>query len=145
MAFGATLAGIVIARFDLLEPTRTRWAPFVAAQAMAKGQLGQLNVRILHVPLACAMTSLTSQRFVLGFGQLLNVVRVAFIARLSSGKRRRAAGELPQGIGSVPPELAEGRWGEESAGREVSPDNEYSQQNQPEDLGRHFERSHTFG
>src|SRR4051794_13437864 len=119
MAFGATLAGVMIAGLDLLEPARTRRAGFVAAQAMAERQLGQLDIGIVDVSLAGAVATLAGERLVLCFRQLLDVIRMALVTGLAPGESHRTTGQFPKGVRSIPPELSERRRGEKRPGREV--------------------------
>src|ERR1051325_3438096 len=98
MAFGATLPGVMVLDLDLLEPFRTRRTRLVAPNAMAESQLLQLQIGVIHVRLRRSVASLTRKCLVLGFGQLLKVVRMTFVTGLLTRKDRWPARQLSQCI-----------------------------------------------
>ena len=87
---------------------------------MAESQLLEFEIRILDVRLSRAMARLTAKRLVLSLSQLLEVVRMTFVARFSARKGDRPTGELRQGITPVPPILAETCRSQKGPGDHVS-------------------------
>src|SRR4051794_13224446 len=72
------------------------------------------------------------------------MIGMAFVAGFLSRKSDRTTRKLTQSVGPIPPKPAKRSRGEERPRNQVSPNNDAGQKHQPENLGRHFIRAHTF-
>ena len=139
VALGA-FAGVMLVDNDLFVPFGTGRIGFVAANTVAEAEDFQLHVRIIGMSLARAVASLAREGLVLVFGQFLDDVRVAFLARLAAGVGGWRGGEFTQRVTAVPAVFTEGSRGQEGPRDEVGADNAYGEQDQPDDLGRQDDR-----
>jgi hypothetical protein len=73
---------------DLLVPFGLGRVCLVTSQASPEVALVYLHVRIIRVGLAWTVTAFARQRFVLKLEQLLDLIRVTFVASLSPGEYR---------------------------------------------------------
>ena len=83
VALGA-FAWVMLVHNDLLVPFGAGRIGLVAPDTVAEVKDLEFDVRIICVGLARAMTPFAGERFVLVFGEFLDDVRVAFIARFTT-------------------------------------------------------------
>ena len=89
------------------------------------------------------MASLTGERLVAKFHQLVHLIRVTLFTGLLSRKNRFARLQLDQGSSPVPAILAKRRGGQEVARDAVARDDPDGQQQQANRLRWHFETFHS--
>ena len=152
MAFGAQRAGfarlgirfslgIMGSADDLFVPFRPGRVSLMTTEASPIIAFRNFDIRVLRVSLPGTMTPFTRQVFVLEFRQLLHLVRMAFFAGLSPCKDSVPRRQQRQRIPPIEPILPEGGRRQKRPGDRIHEDNSHGQQQQPEDLGRHFEKA----
>src|SRR5262249_7037223 len=86
VAFSAFATRIMVPGIDLLEPFGPGRVLLVTAHAMAEGQLGNFDVRVVRMRAAGSVTGFAGDRFVLELQELLVDVRVALVAGAAAGE-----------------------------------------------------------
>src|SRR6516164_7097412 len=115
---------------DLLVPLGPGRVCLVTPQASPEIALIYLYVGIVRVSLTRTVTPFASQGLVLELEQLLDLVRVTFVASLSAGENRFSGAQFRQRCAPIPTILLEGWWSEEVAGdgiRRHDPDRQQKQ------------------
>ena len=102
-------------------------------------------VRVIRMRAGGAVATFARNGFVLALGQLVNTIRMTFVARLASGKLRFARGDLLERIAAIPAVLTERGRREQCARGEIRTDDKHRQQNQSENLRWHAESVHRNG
>jgi len=90
VALRAFLSRVMVLHRDLLEPRRSRWIRFMAANAVIAGKFDRRDVRVRRVVLTDAMAAFARKGFVFRFGQLFQDVGVTLITGLLAGIDRRS-------------------------------------------------------
>jgi hypothetical protein len=139
MAFGANISRVMIVDIDLVEPFRTRGALLMAPHTQSHIELGQFVGGILHMAPAGAVASFARKPVMLAFGQLLDVVRMAFDTGCLAGPKWLARRDLLQGVPPVMPVFPKGRGRQEIVRRKIAAHNSNGQQHQADELRRQFE------
>src|SRR4051812_15358097 len=98
VAFGAALAGVMGARFDLVHPFWFCRLLLVATHAVTERQLRQLHIRIFGVRLGWTVAGLARKGFVFGGRKLLQVIFVTFRTGLFSSPERFARSDFTKCI-----------------------------------------------
>ena len=138
MALGAGVAGVVVPAFDLRVRGRARGIGLVTPDAMAVGEYFHLHVRIVHMCLACTVTTLAGEGLVLVLIQHFVLIEVTFFAGHLPGKISRVTRRFVQRFSTVETVLSKRGRHEKVTGDKITPhDADYHQDN-PNNLRRYL-------
>ncbi len=113
------VAAIVVLAVDLLHPGRTRRARLVTPEATIVAEFDELDLRIVGVGLADAVTGFATDGFVRPLEQFVMNVFMTLQTGFAPGEYRRVRGVFRQRITPIEAVLAERRWREEIPGDDI--------------------------